>query len=165
MSASDAIRTPSSLAWDGTNLYVSEPFSRRILVFTPGVNTSADVVRNAASMEVFAVGTVAFTGTVKAGDVVTIQINSDKTHKYTAKQDDTLALVATGLANAINADKDPWMIARVDVALNSIILTAVHGGAIGNSIPLTPSSTNTNLTVSAGTVGAAETPGRSPPEV
>ena len=34
-SSSDTIRTPTSLAWDGTNLYVADPFDRRVVVFTP----------------------------------------------------------------------------------------------------------------------------------
>ena len=31
----DTTPTPTSLAWDGTNLYVADPFNRRILLFTP----------------------------------------------------------------------------------------------------------------------------------
>ncbi len=32
----DTIPTPTSLAFDGTNLYVADPYNRRVLVFTPG---------------------------------------------------------------------------------------------------------------------------------
>ena len=32
----DTIPTPTSLAWDGTNLYVADPFNRRVLIFTAG---------------------------------------------------------------------------------------------------------------------------------
>src|SRR5580704_1872139 len=34
-SASNSLPTPTSLAWDGTNLYVADPSNFRILVFTP----------------------------------------------------------------------------------------------------------------------------------
>ena len=36
ISASDTLRTPTSLAFDGRNLYVADPFNRRVLVYTPG---------------------------------------------------------------------------------------------------------------------------------
>ena len=32
----DTTPSPTSLAWDGTNLYVADPFNRRVLIFTPG---------------------------------------------------------------------------------------------------------------------------------
>ena len=34
-SAADITPTPTGLAWDGTNLYVTDPANRRVLVFTP----------------------------------------------------------------------------------------------------------------------------------
>ncbi|HYO83061.1 MAG TPA: NHL repeat-containing protein, partial [Bryobacteraceae bacterium] len=36
LSSADSVRTPMALAWDGTNLYVSDPFNRRIMVWTTG---------------------------------------------------------------------------------------------------------------------------------
>ncbi|MGE5647087.1 MAG: hypothetical protein ACM336_14995 [Acidobacteriota bacterium] len=154
MSAADAIRTPTSLAWDGSNLYVAEPFSRRVLVFSPGVSTYVTPVRNAASFEVFAVGTVALSGTVTEKDVVTIKINDDKEYSYTALKDDNLGTVANALAAAINAGDsgkgDPWVFAQAIPLLAQIRLTARHGGTIGNNIPVTPTSSNTNLKITAG---------------
>ena len=32
----DTTPSPTSLAWDGTNLYVADPFNRRVLIFTAG---------------------------------------------------------------------------------------------------------------------------------
>ncbi|MCU1272797.1 MAG: repeat containing protein, partial [Bryobacterales bacterium] len=71
----DRLRTPMSLAWDGTNLFVSDTYNRRIVVYSPGdANVPFAGVRNAASLQVFAVGAVIFGGTINAGDVVTITI-------------------------------------------------------------------------------------------
>ena len=68
------MRTPSSLAWDGTNLYVADPFNRRILVFTIGEEAlPLTGVRNAASRDIFAVGSVAFSADPKENDEVTVQ--------------------------------------------------------------------------------------------
>src|SRR5262249_10178035 len=58
-SAADLTPTPTSLAWDGTNLYVADPSNRRILAFSVGeFLVPINGIRNAASMEVFALGTV-----------------------------------------------------------------------------------------------------------
>ncbi len=76
-SAPNTIRTPLALAWDGTNLYVSDPFDLRVMVFTPGTpNIPITGITNAASLNTYAVGTVSITGTITAGDTVTI------THHY-----------------------------------------------------------------------------------
>ena len=37
--SADTIRTPTSLAWDGTNLYVADPYDNRVLYFTPALPT------------------------------------------------------------------------------------------------------------------------------
>ena len=39
--AADSLRTPMSLAWDGTNLYVSDAYNRRITVYSMGENTDS----------------------------------------------------------------------------------------------------------------------------
>ena len=50
----DVTPTPTALAWDGTNLYVTDPTDRRILVFFPGdIPIPLNAVRNAASREIF----------------------------------------------------------------------------------------------------------------
>src|SRR6202035_3454436 len=57
--ATDSLNTPTSLAWDGTNLYVSDPYNRRITVYTPSPNILAyQAVVNAASLDVNATGSV-----------------------------------------------------------------------------------------------------------
>lgn len=88
VSASDSFKTPVALAHDGTNLYVSDTYNRRVMVFTPAdFNLPLTAVRNAASLEVYAVGSIQFTHTdfvstdtktyvdgIEEGDVVTIRI-------------------------------------------------------------------------------------------
>ena len=58
--ATDSLNTPTSLAWDGTNLYVSDPYNRRITVYTPAPNILPyQAVVNAASLNVNANGAIA----------------------------------------------------------------------------------------------------------
>src|ERR1035437_3122845 len=64
-----------SLAWDGTNLYVSDAFNRRITVYSMGANTVPyQGVVNAASLAIYANGSVSISGAIQAGDVVTVNI-------------------------------------------------------------------------------------------
>jgi hypothetical protein len=63
-SASDITPSPTALAWDGSNLYVTDPGNRRVLVFTPEqALIPINGVRNAASQEIFALGSVTLGGT------------------------------------------------------------------------------------------------------
>ena len=71
----DAFQTPTSLAWDGTNLYVSDGYNRRIVVHSMGVpNVPLNGVRNGASLQIYAIGNVAISGGIQAKDTVTITI-------------------------------------------------------------------------------------------
>ena len=73
--AADSLRTPMSLAWDGTNLYVSDAYNRRITVYSMGENTIPYAgVRNSASLDIVARGRVTIAGGIQAGDVVKINI-------------------------------------------------------------------------------------------
>jgi uncharacterized protein (TIGR03437 family) len=137
-SSADTIRTPTSLAWDGTNLYVADPFDRRVLVFTPeATNVPVNGVRNSASLQVSAVGAITFTTAPKENDQVTITI-VDKDYVYKATKDDGIAQVIQGLVAAINAgDGDPNVLATANVPFNSITLTARKPGPDGNSITVT----------------------------
>ena len=86
-SSPGTIRTPLSLAWDGVNLYVADPFDRRVLVFTLGEpSIPINGITNAASRGVFALGSVTFGGTITANDTVTIKIQ-DTEYKYTIVKD------------------------------------------------------------------------------
>ena len=97
-----------SLAFDGTNLYVADPFNRRVLAFTPG-NTvlPPKSVLNRASEIIRQEGVVTLTGNIVAKDTVTITI-AGKAYTYTILSTDTLASVAQALVTAINTGKgDP----------------------------------------------------------
>jgi len=57
----DLLATPQALAWDGTNLYVSDPYNRRVSVFTPGdsvlapnsvVNWASEIVRQEGIVQI-----------------------------------------------------------------------------------------------------------------
>lgn len=137
ISSSDSLRTPMSLAWDGTNLFVGDTFNRRVMVFTVGETTvNRTSVRNAASQEIFALGSVAVSGAIKESDVGTVTIQSVD-YKYTILKDDTITKVVNGLVAAINAGAgDPLVLARANPNFDSVILTARNPGEGGNSITL-----------------------------
>jgi uncharacterized protein (TIGR03437 family) len=131
--AADSLRTPMSLAWDGTNLYVSDAYNRRITVYSMGANTVpyAGVV-NSASINIVAKGTITFAATiapttvttpptpdsVQAGDVIDVNIggtsSTDSTtnvttitggadYKYTVLSYDTVSTIIPILVNEINS--------------------------------------------------------------
>jgi uncharacterized protein (TIGR03437 family) len=82
--AADSLRTPMSLAWDGTNLFVADAFNRRVTVYSIGANNIPySGVRNAASLKIYSLGSVALTGTVTANDAVAITIGNSTTNTGT----------------------------------------------------------------------------------
>ena len=100
--SADTIRSPVALAFDGTNLYVSDPYDRRVLVYTPAdINLPPGNMLNAASLETFAVGGVLFGGTITTGEVASITINGTS-YSYTVQKNDTFDIIITSLANQIN---------------------------------------------------------------
>jgi uncharacterized protein (TIGR03437 family) len=155
-SSADTIRTPTSLAWDGQNLYVADPYDRRILVFTPAEPTIPfDGVRNAASLEVFAIGSIDFTANPAVNDQVTITIGvssaNTKDYVYKAVKNDLIAQVIAGLVAAINANAgDPNVFAIANPAFNNITLTAKVAGPDGDNITVTDTlSANAILALTA----------------
>ncbi len=154
---SNALQTPTSIAWDAANqnLYVSDTYNRRVVVYSPGVlNIPLSGVRNAASLKIYAFGTVLFAGSIAAKDTVTITIDGTG-YTYTVLATDTLASVAQGVANLINKAPDPNVVATVDVTTNTLILTARVDGPTGGNITLattvssgaqiTPTASGTSL--------------------
>jgi len=152
--AADSLRTPMALAWDGTNLYVSDAYNRRVTVYSIGRNTVPyQGVRNAASIEIFASGNVTFGGTIKAADLITITIGGTE-YKYTVKADDTLVGIVQTFVNDINGSNsgagDPNVIATLDAVNSRMILTARVSGPPGNDVTLTATaSTGSQVTVTA----------------
>jgi hypothetical protein len=181
-SAPNTVRTPLALAWDGTNLYVSDPFDLRVMVFTPGTpNVPITGITNAASMQTYAVGTVSLTGTITAGDTVTISITSPGAvtgtcpsttggfvcYTYTVVASDTLVSIAEALANLINGTStqnttpDPNVIATADIVEGSLFvvnLIAKEPGLNGNNIgyaATTAASSSTGTPTEAATAAGA----------
>jgi uncharacterized protein (TIGR03437 family) len=133
----DQVATPLSLAWTGQDLFVSDPYNRRVAVFTPA-ETSIPLtgVRNAASLDIFAVGTVTFSGTIHADDQVTVTIGG-KAYTYKVVKNDTMGNIVTTLVGTINAGAgDPNVIAVADTTTASVHLTARKSGAPGNVVTL-----------------------------
>jgi len=65
------LRSPISMAWDDAtdSLYVADPFSRRILVFSPGEDRiDIDGIVNGAAFAIFAQGDVTWTGATEEGE-------------------------------------------------------------------------------------------------
>lgn len=150
-SSSDTIRTPISLAWDGTNLFASDPYDRRVLVYTPGdVALPVNAITNAFSRTVFAVGTVDLAGTITANDTVTVTINA-KDYTYTVLKADTLPTIVTALVNLVNANGgDPNVFAIANPGFNEVVLSAKVGGDAGNAITLAvAASANATITVAS----------------
>jgi len=158
--AADSMYCPMSLAWDGTNLYVSDPYDRRITVYTLApVALPYQAVRNAAGMNIIANGTVTIAGTIHSGDIVSISIGNSTTatpvqYSYTVKATDTLDDIVNGLVNAINSSNsgqgDPNVMVTADLTNEAVVLTSRVAGDNGNNITLsTTVSSGAQVTATA----------------
>jgi len=173
-SSANTTRTPYGLAWDGTNLYVSDPFDVRVMVFTPGTpNIAVNGITNAASLNTYAVGTVSLTGTITTSDTVTIEVSAPNVtpgtcppasgsgyvcYTYTVKSTDTLASIVIALANQINAAPDPNVIASANVVAGSLFvvnLIARQPGLNGNGIGYSATTASASSTGTATEVATA----------
>ncbi len=163
-SSTDQLRTPMSLAFDGTNLYVADPFNRRVMVFsTHDQPIPYTAVRNAASLDVFATQTIGLSGTVRENDEITITIKKgDATNRYVYKivKTDTVSSLLTNLVNVINAKPDPYVTASVIPDLSTLLLTAREGGEGGNAIEISTSTAPTDALIVLTTAGAFLTGGQ-----
>ncbi|MDX2151672.1 MAG: hypothetical protein SFV54_13120 [Bryobacteraceae bacterium] len=141
-SASDAMRTPLALATDGTNLFVADPFNRRVLVYTPGERLIPNAgVRNAAAREIFAVGVLAFSGEAKKDEEVKLKIG-EKEYNYKIGENSSIRIVLDGLAALVNAGAgDPLVLASVNQTVNALIFTAREAGPNGNNVQIEVSTT------------------------
>ncbi len=155
ISSADSFRAPTSLAWDGSNLYVADLYNRRVVVYTGAdIQLARTAVRNAASLDVFATGTVTFSGAITANDVVDIKIG-DTDYAYTVQASDTLERIINGLVQLINTGSgDPNVFASANFTLLQLVLTAKQSGIGGNSLALTATVTPTTTQIVATTSGA-----------
>ena len=166
--AADSLRTPMSLAWDGTNLYVSDAYNRRITVYSIGQNTVpyAGVV-NSASLNIVARDRVTITGGIQAGDAIDINVGGTQStdsagkvtttggadYKYTIVAADTISTIVNALTNMVNAANsgagDTNVYATPDLATGDVILTSRVAGTAGNNITV-----YVTVTVASGSTAA-----------
>jgi phage tail sheath gpL-like len=153
----DSLRTPTSLAWDGTNLYVSDPFNRRVMVFTPeGESILPTGVRNSASLSIHALGTITFAGQIQEKDEITITIG-EKEYKYKIIKDDTIANVIASFVGLINAGEgDPLVYATPNAAANALVLTARAEGSAGNDVAYSVTASENALLLGTAATSALE---------
>lgn len=173
VSASDSLRSPAGLAYDGLNLYVADTFNRRVMIFTPGdYALPLTAVRNAASLQIYAVGNVRVGGTIKESDKLTITIAGaddagKKDYEYTVVKDDTFDNIVNSFVSLINADAgNPFVIATPNTVFNAIILTAREGGPSGNNVKLsvkTSTDATTTLTASGANLAGGQDAARIAP--
>jgi hypothetical protein len=164
-SASDVTPTPAGLAWDGTNLYVTDPANYRVLVFTPAeADIQPNGVVNAASLAIYALGEVTLGGTAgNAGDKVTVTINGTD-YSYTEVANDTFDIVLQKLADAMNTSNngagDPNVLAVPQLGFSTLQLVARVPGQPGNNITTAATvSTNAQITATtAATLGGGSIP-------
>ncbi len=119
-----SMRSPSSMAYDGQNLYVADPFSRRILVFTKGEDwIDIDGIRNAAAVSIHSRGHLEFdqqlpvdqldtpvdesllTPVLPGGEEIKVTIE-DVEIFYTTVEGETARDVRDKLVNLINSNPD-----------------------------------------------------------
>ncbi len=152
----DALQTPASLAFDGlNNLYVSDTYNRRVVIYTPGVLSiplGGQGLVNAASLNIYAIGTVAVSGAINAKDTVTITIDGTG-YTYTVVSTDTLETITDALVKLINKGPDPNVIATPDDTTDNVILTARKPGSSGTNITIA-ANTSVNAQVSATTASS-----------
>jgi len=165
-SATDITATPTSLAWDGQNLYVPDSTNYRIMVFTPEVPNIplAGIVNDASRAVTPRIG--GDCGTITEKNTVTVTI-AGTGYTYTVKANDTLENVAKGLTALITAPTatssagDPNVTAFEEPNLASILLVARQPGPNGNLITVATSTSPTHrygtcqLNVGRGERGAA----------
>lgn len=149
--AADSVNTPTSLAFDGTNLYVADPYNRRITVYTIAPNILPyQAVVNTANPNIYATELVTIGGTINNGDVVTITIGQ-KVYAYTVKATDTIQTIISALVAEINSGGgDPNALAIEDDADNAVKLQAFLPGPQGDNVVVTATvSTNAQITATA----------------
>jgi uncharacterized protein (TIGR03437 family) len=101
-----SVRAPQALAHDGTNLYVADPFARRVLVFTPAEDQIAqNGLRNSASFAIRAFGFAKFERNATADQELGVTIDGIE-YSYTAEEGDPASLIRDNLMAQIANDPD-----------------------------------------------------------
>ena len=106
------LRAPSSLAYDGENLYVADPFSRRILVFTAAEDLIMEgELRNSASFSVHATAQVHFQRLAAADQEIKVTVD-DREYSFTAQEGESPQTVRDDITAQINADPETSVVAQ-----------------------------------------------------
>jgi len=148
----NAFENPSAIAYDGTNLYITDTYNRRVMVHTPGIaNIPLNGVNNAASLAIYAVGTVTISGTITANNTITIKIGctggppactvATASYMHTVVTADTLTTIIQDLVKMINKT-DTNVTATYDTTDNEIVLTAKFPGAPGGNVTLSTTTSS-----------------------
>ena len=107
-----SLRAPSSLAYDGENVYVADPFARRILVFTPAEDLIMENgLRNGASFSVQATGEVIFRRLGEADQEIKVTVG-DREYAFTAQEGESPETVRDDFVAQINADPETIVVAQ-----------------------------------------------------
>ncbi len=148
VASTDSFKTPTALAYDGLNLYVSDTYNRRVLVYTPGdFNLPVTAVRNAPSPSTYARGSIVFSGTVEKDVELTIKIGNEnvkdsdgnviqKEYKITTTVDDNFETIIDRFVQLINDSPDPYVTAAPNKLYNALLLIARAADVAGNSVTL-----------------------------
>jgi uncharacterized protein (TIGR03437 family) len=165
-SASNVTPSPTGLAWDGTNLYVTDSLNYRILVFTPGhSDVPGNGVVNAASQAIYSQGSITISGTITAGNVILVQIDQPSDvqstyYVYTVVTADTLDTITTNITNLINQANngagDPNVLALAQLGFEAIQLVARDPGSAGNNISIA-ATTGTSVAKTSTTTNGVTT--------
>ena len=144
----DTIPSPQALAYDGVNLYVSDPYNRRVLVFSPGettlvagnnpvVNWASEVVRQEGVVQLQLVGAIT------AKDTATITIQGTA-YTYTVQSSDTVDSIAQGLVSLINANAGDPNVTAIFAGTNTgaVYLSSRKTNLPFDSITLAASTSN-----------------------
>ena len=101
-----SIRAPQAMAHDGENLYVADPFTRRVLVFTPGEDQIVqDGLRNSASFLIRATANVMFDLAATDGQELTVTLQGTD-YVYTASAEQPAGEVRDAILEQIVNDPD-----------------------------------------------------------
>jgi len=174
VAATDSFKTPTSLAYDGTNLYVSDTYNRRVLVYTPGdFNLPVTAVRNAPSPSTFARGSIVFSGTVEKDVELTIKIGNEnvkdsdgkpitKDYKITTTVDDNFDTIIDRFVELINTAPDPYVTASPNKLFNALLLIAREADVAGNSVTISTAVSPDGSKITMTTSGSKLTGGQDP---
>ncbi len=101
-----SLRAPSSLASDGTNLYVADPFTRRVLVFTPAEDQIAqDGLVNGAAFQIPASGFVFLQGDLQDGQETAVAIGP-RQYEHIAVEGEDAEDAVVSILDQINEDPE-----------------------------------------------------------